>query len=417
MKNIFEQFIVRLKGISLDKQEKARMRGFLLEYMKANPVGIGVASPHLGQRAFRGFLSRLITSKAMPSALVLALLTGGTISYAAEGALPGDVLYPVKVKVNEEVRGWAAISPAAKAEWNTQVIGRRLGEAEKLVAEGRFSAEARVAIEENFVARAEGVRERIAELEAEDDFDGASDASSRFESSLAAHAEILSGLAVATGTANMEIQPVLEKVRERTKHAVELRRGAEIKLSFAASTTASVVAEGRLKAAEAKAEAKIEEARSFINRIKEKLGVGATARAEARLKLAEDTVAEGRVRMADGKDGDAFRLFQRAQRIAQEAKLFVSAQAILPSSLWLGVDSGSATTSFRSGLDDDDVEEIGASAATTSINRDDDERDGKKDDDGKKSNGIKSSGGIKIDSNVKSGSGKDDGRAKIRLDQ
>ena len=65
----------------------------------------------------------------MPIILILALMFGGGgISYAAEGAVPGDALYPIKVSVNEEVRDLVAFSPEAKADWETRRLERRLAE-------------------------------------------------------------------------------------------------------------------------------------------------------------------------------------------------------------------------------------------------------------------------------------------------
>lgn len=58
----------------------------------------------------------------------LVLFSGG-VSYAAEGALPGDSLYKVKVNVNEEVVGFFHPN---KANWEVSRMERRLNELDKL---------------------------------------------------------------------------------------------------------------------------------------------------------------------------------------------------------------------------------------------------------------------------------------------
>ena len=54
--------------------------------------------------------------KLMPIALILtlAVLASTGVSLAAEQALPGDFLYPIKVGVNERVQASLAATPKAK---------------------------------------------------------------------------------------------------------------------------------------------------------------------------------------------------------------------------------------------------------------------------------------------------------------
>lgn len=63
-------------------------------------------------------------------ALVVAL--GGGTSLVAENAAPGDILYPVKIAINENVRGGLTLGAENKAEWYVQKTERRLEEAKKL---------------------------------------------------------------------------------------------------------------------------------------------------------------------------------------------------------------------------------------------------------------------------------------------
>src|SRR3989344_6975993 len=86
--------------------------------------------------------------------LVLFVFAGtGTVS-AAQGALPGDLLYPVKVSVNEKVEVALAPTPAAKAEVQVRLAERRVDEARELSARGRLDKKSAKALTDDFVEHA-----------------------------------------------------------------------------------------------------------------------------------------------------------------------------------------------------------------------------------------------------------------------
>ena len=82
----------------------------------------------------------------MFTTLLLALLLSGGTSYAAESAVPGGVLYPIKVEVNERVVGALHVSKEAKARWETELASRRADEAARLAATNTLSADAEVSL-------------------------------------------------------------------------------------------------------------------------------------------------------------------------------------------------------------------------------------------------------------------------------
>jgi hypothetical protein len=59
--------------------------------------------------------------------LAIAVIGMGTV-FAAEVALPGDALYPVKIYVNEKVRSVMIKSPEERAEWAKERVERRIDE-------------------------------------------------------------------------------------------------------------------------------------------------------------------------------------------------------------------------------------------------------------------------------------------------
>jgi Domain of unknown function (DUF5667) len=88
--------------------------------------------------------------------VLLAVLGGGTV-YAAQDSLPGELLYPVKMGV-EDVRLFFAGSSAAKAELNLQFAQTRLEEMNKLA----FSNEERTQLAVNgYRGNLDAAREQI----------------------------------------------------------------------------------------------------------------------------------------------------------------------------------------------------------------------------------------------------------------
>ena len=70
--------------------------------------------------------------------LLLFVLAGTSTVSAAQGALPGDLLYPVKVSINEKVEVALAPTPAAKAQVQVRLAERRVDEARELSVRGRL---------------------------------------------------------------------------------------------------------------------------------------------------------------------------------------------------------------------------------------------------------------------------------------
>ncbi len=94
-------------SVTLSSEEKARIFSVIEDTMKDRPLG-AVLSPYSRYIS----LSRHIGA----SALALCLLLGGSLSYAAAGSLPGDLLYPVKININEKISSTLARSDEAKAK-------------------------------------------------------------------------------------------------------------------------------------------------------------------------------------------------------------------------------------------------------------------------------------------------------------
>ena len=181
------------QAIRLSSSEKATMRANIFAMAdaskRAQTARIKTPSPYLFifHRRFA----------VVAAALLLVVFTGGGTAFAAQGALPGTVLYPVKIYVNENVQGALATTPQAKVSFHTAVAETRLKEAETLASEGRLDATTSAQIESNLndhIAQADTI---AATLTANDPAAGV-EASVDLDSSLAAQGGILARLGSAS---------------------------------------------------------------------------------------------------------------------------------------------------------------------------------------------------------------------------
>lgn len=339
MNTPFKQLVEEAKKLTLSQAEKTDIKDRLVLFIK-NSVNADVRTAGLTRlHSRRSMLSniqftplnnlrsklpsvfnRVNIFKPMPVLIAIIILLAGGTSFAAEKSLPGDALYPVKVHVNEEVRGWATLSEEAKANWDAALASRRLNEAEQLAAESRLNAETRAQLEANFQAHSDRVQARIEKFE-DKKADRAAEIISNFETSLNAHEQILLSIGLAKNSdTEPEVKSLAVRVRAEAQETKQDSDKEELRVN--AQVEVQAAAEARLHSAENK----IAEVRKYIADKKEQLGATASAQAEARLKVAADLVIQGKLKLEAKAYGEAFRLFQKAHAVAQEAKFLIRAK-------------------------------------------------------------------------------------------
>jgi hypothetical protein len=145
--NDFERLFESFKRISLRPFERNSMREELRLYMTEHPARAPFITRVVNTFSLSRFQFSSFHLRPVAMALMLVLCVGVGTSYAAEGALPGNLLYPVKIHVNESVRGALAVGSEAKAQWNIARTARRLAEAETLAQQNNLTPAAQVDIE------------------------------------------------------------------------------------------------------------------------------------------------------------------------------------------------------------------------------------------------------------------------------
>ena len=137
-----------MKEVRMDASEKAAMKKRLLE--RIGPEGSLVSSVSW----YRLLWSHQL--KVVYAVLFITLSVGSSVVFAAEQALPGDILYAVKTQVTERVeRAFVAAAPETQARFETKLVERRLQEAEKLDKKEAFKEETKKIAKEEIEKQAE----------------------------------------------------------------------------------------------------------------------------------------------------------------------------------------------------------------------------------------------------------------------
>ena len=224
------------KTIGLKEHEHASGRALLADHMHDHPAMAPWYVRILDVSSVGLFAARMSSFRTVATALVLVLMLGSGTSYAAEGALPGDILYPVKKVVNEGVRGALAVSPQAQVAWQTERASRRLAEAETLVQNNNLTQDKIAVIEQDLSDAAEHISS------AHGDMATAFNAKARVATIAAPHGVDDAALTVATSAAHNSASSVDRHDSQDTDLARHVRSLEAISSSDSNTTTRDAVA-------------------------------------------------------------------------------------------------------------------------------------------------------------------------------
>ena len=337
MNNFFERLKKEADEIRLTAREREMMRLSLERAIH----GRSVKSP---VRMIPSPYFFFVLPRQFVAVLVLVLVVGGGTAYAAESAVPGDLLYSVKVNVNEPVRATLAVSPEGRASWHREAAERRMKEAQILAARGTLTAEIKDELEENFDTHATEVETIVGAVEKEDPV-VAADISSRFGSSIEAHSAVIARLSEEGGNEEnrRESEHLAQAFKkrgakivraERAGVSIEGRMRESIKPALHASarsattTIVSVVVSDSSGAVSARIEKNtsttLEEIENAFSELKGKLGTSTSARTEAQIERLRGRLGKLKKERDEGRSekGGVERAFQDAVII----KTFLEAQ-------------------------------------------------------------------------------------------
>ena len=325
--NFFNHF----KKIRLNAEERTKIRVSLIDYLDKNPVRSPDTNRHVWQRSriFSLFLTRK-GALNMPALIIALIITlSGGISAGANNSLPGDLLYPVKVSINERVKAAVAVSSESEADLALKLMDERLQETEQLATKSDLKAELVAQVDERFTVQADKLKDLIGKFEAEGKTEVVAKLTANLSALLRVHDQVLSQLR--EKLANIDpanIDKIQAKIKAEIKNADDINVRVETKVKNDADNATSTEPSTEHPRIEAAAKAKLEAAQHkiaevdrFLNAQKDRVTEESWNRANAKLGEAKNLVAQGKVKLEAKAYAEAFRLFQQAHITAQSAKL------------------------------------------------------------------------------------------------
>ncbi len=333
--NSIEEILTRGKSVRLSDFEKGEMRKSLINTMETTS-----SRPRIYRQARA--LSWSYLSMRVSVASLLVLFLGAGTSFAAQSAVPGDALYPIKVGVNEKVEIFLARSQKALAEVTAKHALTRLTEAETLASEGKLDPKKKSEVEQRFYKNVADLRGNLKKLEGSGDYAAATNVSSSFEEGLGEHLGAFVNLSGNIATATPEVAAIADSVGSELQSTQNERVAiSEREISEAATTTLAQV-----RAASDSAQKKIADVEAFVSQSSSSTPSPVSAVVTERLSAAEELFARAVALQNAGSYGEAFALFREVQSQVQDVKLLTILGTKVKRGLTVRSAQGVATSSL-----------------------------------------------------------------------
>ncbi|MES3004578.1 MAG: hypothetical protein V4690_00525 [Patescibacteria group bacterium] len=175
-----KDFFKKIKEEKMTQDEKLAGLNSIKSFMAQHPVK-EAATPSPFYHTFFATHRMLLGSMAM--LVLIVSVTGGTSS-VAQYALPGDLLYPVKINVNEKLESFMSFDTETKALVEIKHIDNRLMEAETLQTANKLDGTRKADIESGFKSDIKNAVEHINTLNSQGNRKNANKIKINIESSL-----------------------------------------------------------------------------------------------------------------------------------------------------------------------------------------------------------------------------------------
>ncbi len=233
MSKSLHNFIIRTKKVAMTASEKRAMI-FSILGSSLSPSKYSLVSPY----SVFSFFTYAHRKRAIAfAAIALLIMTCAGTSYAAESALPGEPLYPIKLNVNEGFDSFVAITPDAKVKVEVNHAKTRLQEAETLSKKGQLNAQNQSIIETNLQKHADTIKANVSVLASEDATDTVKDALSDLTNSLTANAAVL-----ATASSSDALATQVNQVKNEISTIDSGNASSTASVTAAATTTPATTA-------------------------------------------------------------------------------------------------------------------------------------------------------------------------------
>jgi len=135
MEQKFNNLINTIKNEKMTEEEKTSIRFKVQTFIQNNPVTIPIKTPYFSRFHFAH------AGRIFATGLLLMVIGTGGLSYSSASALPGDLLYPVKINFNEKIEEKFASTPEQKIALRQKRIETRFSEVETLINNKKITPE------------------------------------------------------------------------------------------------------------------------------------------------------------------------------------------------------------------------------------------------------------------------------------
>ncbi len=336
--DIFNEAIEGAKKVRLTENERAKLFSAVDTFIKKNPILVTSGETMPAKANSRAndlrWYSYIFANgvRATSFVVIVLLILGGSTSVAAKGALPGDLLYPVKVNINEGIKAALSLG-TSRSSFEASRASLRLEEIEILASEGKLTAETKAQAELKFDDHIRQVERNIEQFKTKGEPKKVFDASVELETTLKSHESALVDLRSKDDTLYENLGNVVDKVQKTIQTSSMVREEAEESIANSdKNEDIKAVAEKRLAAAKmlvekaknnkvSKEAAKetTKKAISVAAKLTDASSAASAATSETPLDQSISLIAQGEEKMKQGLYKEAFQLFKRAHETAEQA--------------------------------------------------------------------------------------------------
>jgi hypothetical protein len=227
-------FLKRLKGITLSNNERLQMRERVALYADMHALGEETDT------ATAGSFFALIGSRRFSlyaTAFLVVLIAGSGVTLAAEGSVPGDSLYALKIDVNEPVMVALAPTASGQAKVAANIATRRVDEAVTLASRGELTPERQTYLTTQFNARIKVAAKKADELASTGDSSGAETVKANLAANLAGEAQALGAVTTKDSAESSSLLRVVVATSENISSQGDQGAGIAIASDVEATTT------------------------------------------------------------------------------------------------------------------------------------------------------------------------------------
>ena len=326
--------------IALTQEERASMRRTIHAYMEMKPLRTLSAS----RSSVSAFPWLHMYYRPFAAVLVLGLFVSSAgVSYAAQQALPGDLLYPIKTNVDEPIQGALALSASAKTEWAMAVAGDRIEEAATLAAEGRLDPSTQAALQQNFQEHAAIAENNIAQ-EASTSPETGAETATRFGAQLSEYQRVLTDVG---DSQHVTVAPLASSVQNVNARIATIGARAETLVANDGNSDNAIAASRMQSAAQEGLGISLRLAR----RSSSAFAPSSASDISADLADASTTISQGNALLDDDSTSGALGAFKSALAATEKLGVFLQTSSAIHARTGLVIgqpNSGNAATSTRS---------------------------------------------------------------------